>query len=287
MARESVCLKIDFHIGCRIANIVCPKGELEKALRCLFAARASGDSGFEPPIEVSRNDEGYSLLGYGGLSLEAALGVIDAYFDSAIRSATQDKLATLHSFGVVAPGGKGIAILGTSAAGKTTLGLACALEGLGLMGDEFAFLDLGSGEYRQAFYPLCVRDPTWEVLGLEKPEASQRILTPLGGSACLLPRDLIEKTSASSCLSAPLGYVVCPERDSSTSGVFLGELSVAAWPVDVMPSVDAPMPRDRLFSELVSLSARKGIRFLRLRYADARSAAKAISELVGNCRNGS
>ena len=277
--------------------VICPEGNLADALFACFNAkpcesadcdgRASGNSietmNISPceEIAIACSRGKYSLMGKTDVPLKEALGLLDARFDAIIRNSVCPQLASVHSFGLVTADGEGVAIMGVSTAGKTTLGIACALAGMRPLGDEFGFLDMSVGRYYHAMYPLCVREHSWKVLGIKKPQPTWASLTPYGNESDMLPLKWLEAFGGlafSQEHSVPLGYVLCPARCDKAKGVTIESLSVADWPCEILPSLDAPIPRDRLFKSFLTLISRQHIRVGRVIYSDANLAAAAIAD---------
>lgn len=229
-----------------------------------------------------------------GLTASQALGFIDARCDELLRSQVNEVVCTTHTLGIAVPSGEAIALMGTSHAGKTTLGLACCAAGFELMGDEFGFLNLASGTYRQARYPLCVRDGTRAVLRSPLPEGIP-LETPRGAQPSIVPLREVRRALAPNAPAAstsalpqalcaadralPLRAIVAPMRREHVEPGFarLERLSVTRWPDCIMPSVASRGPRDQLFRTLVALASRANIEVLTLSYADANDAAKLMA----------
>lgn len=251
-----------------------------------FGARVCEDAptrlgGFAHHVRGSAK-QGYVLDDGTAVSSEAELvGLLDYALDEHIRSCATSSLCTVHACGVVLDG-RAVAILGTSGAGKTTLGLACSLAGMPHLGDEFGFLDLVGGQYSQAHYPLCVRAGTWDALDASPPHAALPLVTPWGGTALMCPTAFVDGAAAGEQVALPLGAIVVPQR-SAVAAPQLKPLSVAEWPDALMPSLDAPLPRDLLFRSLVRLCAAKGVGVYRATYSTPADGVALIREVKTAC----
>lgn len=219
-----------------------------------------------------------------GLDAAQTVGALDAAFEGCLRGFATPGLCTAHACGLVGRGGA-VALLGTSGAGKTTLGLACALSGLEFAGDEFGFLDLKDGGYCHASYPVFLKEGTLSALGCGHLGGGLPIESLRGLHAeAYAPEYLAHAWGmklASPSVALPLRAVIALRRGCSSNAAQLVRLSVARWVEEVMPSLDAPVSRSQLLLSLVALASRCDIGVFRIEYSDVHQAAALLAEKFG------
>lgn len=118
--------------------------------------RADGDATFAVTVD---GEQRVGLLGLGA-TIHYTLVVLNEF---AARHAVADSVV-LHA-GVVAFGGRAVAIVGTSGAGKTTLTAACLLAGASLVAEEVCAVD-DHGTVWPYHRPLGLRPGGARALGL-------------------------------------------------------------------------------------------------------------------------
>ena len=110
-----------------------------------------------------------------------------------------------------------------------------------------------------------MRTATWDVLDVKRPAASAALVSPLGNKADVAAIEDVLGCQVVSPDARPLAVVIVPRRRAGAAPR-LRTLTVAEWPVYVMPSLDARLSRVELFRRLVSLVSRKGIKVLAAEY---------------------
>lgn len=217
-----------------------------------------------------------------GKRFDQAVGLLDAEFEKRLRNMTSPTIASLHSCGILTPAGA-VELLGISGSGKTTLGLACAASGICHLGDEFGFVDLETGLSWHAEYPIGIKR---ELYGLSRDKDSGPFLglTPSGeieGLQCesafgikstLYSREALEEcTTLRFCRPDVHRHLramvsVSRRKDATPS---LVALPLSTWVKEIMPSIDADLTRQEVFSKLIYLSSGHDVEFLRLVYFEA------------------
>lgn len=245
-----------------------------------------------------------------GLEAPRVIGALDTVFEQRIRSCASEDVCSVHSFGL-SVSGAAIALVGRSGAGKTTLGIAVASLGAGLLGDEFGFLDLRSGMYTHARYPFALKRASFDAALDGRghfDESSVRVssllaVSPWGVESLVVPLEVARAQfgfSEEDCspnrsevdgwrLEAPLPLkaIVALDRFSAMSGcrngcagVFDGArllpLPIVQFSEWLFPSIAAPGPRAKTLSNVVSALGNLKIRMLKLEYSDAREAATVL-----------
>lgn len=207
-----------------------------------------------------------------------SLGVLDSRVEARLRSLRVPSVCSLHSFGVEI-GGRAYAIIGVSGAGKTTLGLACCIAGAGFIGDEYGYLDWGSGRYWHADHPVCVKPGTAAALGRRLPRGAP-LITPWGVRASAIPTArLVGELGFRDArrVVPPLEAIVIPQRCGSFGQEpTISRIGVSEWISRVMPSLDGACTRNELFSHLLECVSRKEVGVYRLSYSDAIAAANLM-----------
>ena len=147
--------------GVRI-RIACRPASLAEALAPFLPPdrRACGDSDVQASFSLVAAAGGYEvragdLLMGSGLDLDVALGLVDARVRAEVANGTSGW--TFVHAGVVAVGGRALAIPGDSFTGKTTLVRALIAAGATYYSDEYAVLD-DDGKVHPYPRPLSVRD---------------------------------------------------------------------------------------------------------------------------------
>lgn len=264
--------------------------------RCRGGARESQDakvcqhrqSACNADYRLSWSPKGWRIEAGGsgvladGRSFAQAVGLLDSEFEGRLRKTGSPATASLHSCGVLTSRGA-VEILGVSGSGKTTLGLACAESGLRHIGDEFGFVDLDNGLSWHAEYPVGIKcgsrsssaDANTEpcaALPRLRAACGLRCETPFGICSTLYARDVLGKDGKMQFARPDerriLRAMVSVRRDEGATPS-LRALPLSKWVRDVMPSVDAGLTRQEIFSGLVSLASRHGVEFLRLVYSEA------------------
>ncbi len=210
-------------------------------------------------------------------SSEAQLvGSLDAIFDARLREPASVEICAVHSSCVEVANGL-VAFTGVSGSGKTTLALACAMRGLPHAGDEFGLLNMNTGMFCQAEYPVALKSALpIAAISPNIAEGSLEAVSPFGIASRLHSRSeilaLLHARRAAASEWRPLVAIVSVERKNCIRP-HIEDLQVSDWVGRLMPSIDAPVSRGELFSRLLSLPLKAGVRVLRLEYDDAFDAA--------------
>lgn len=219
-----------------------------------------------------------------GLDREHLLGVMDACFEAHLRSHLPEGVCAMHSAGAGVDGGA-VAIVGETGVGKTTLALAMAVAGARLLGDEFAYLDLASGLYGHAKYPICLKEGSAKTLGLGTAlEKGTKMTSPWGVRSEVFPFERIlatlkqagQRPDHSQATALPLWALIFPQRSEARTDIGIEAVPLRDLPKLLMSSVAGGGPREALLSHIIALAAEKGISLIALRYNDALAAAQAL-----------
>lgn len=192
---------------------------------------------------------------------------------------TTGSVCSIHSAGVEI-GGAAIALVGESGVGKTTLALALALSGARLLGDEFAYLNLDTGCYHHADYPICLKPGTKETLGLiSYLTFGVDMTSPWGVSSKAYPLKkmlaVLGRASGkaggirSPFVSIPVRALVFPRWDDRAEEAYIEQVLIAELPNMLMPSIICNGSRIALFKRFIALLSEQGIVLLSIRYKDA------------------
>lgn len=234
-------------------------------------------------FETRRDGAGfYSLASSNGENarggLEHVLGSIDESLDKMIRMQVDERTCSLHASSSAVLG-SAVACAGVSGSGKTTLALALAAVGDGLIGDEYAFLDLDTGMLEHEAHPVQVKvdcgtaaeeNAVGSGLGMvSRWGVSTVAKSPADAGARFLPG------------SHRLKMIVFPRFDSSANGASLFKVPIAALPQMLLTSAVGGGGRVQLFKAMTRLASKGGVGFCEARYNDADEAAKAIVSLLG------
>ena len=278
-------IEINFGSNVKACRIAIEDQCLANKLSFLFDVNSEEHLRFKRTdhIITGNTEDGYSFdseISY--LPERVVLGKLDAALDKHIRAAATPVLCTIHSSGVATKNGKAAALLGISYAGKTTLGMACAMGNLAHIGDEFGFFDLLDGYYSHVHYPLCVREQTWSLLNTTPPASSLRIETPYGNITDMVAAHSVNGLALWEKGPLPLRVVIVPRRITDMSPA-LRRLSVAEWPDVLMTSIDAPLPRDKLFRRIVHIFGKQNIAVFEAHYDNIWDGSKLIEQALSHC----
>ncbi len=278
-------IEIDIARNIKAFRIAIEDERLANKLSILFNVKVREHLNLEETdhVIVGRAESGYSFdNGVTCLPESNVLGNLDAALDKRIRATATPTSCTLHSCGVAASDGKAAALLGTSHAGKTTLGMACAMNNLALIDDEFGFLDLLDGTYSHVHYPLCVREQTWNLMGTAPPASSLRFETPYGNVADMVAPCSVNGLALWEKGSLSLRVVIVPHRAAGVTPI-LRRLSVAEWPKVLMTSIDAPISRDELFRRIVHIFGKQNIAVFEACYDNIWDGTKLVEHALSHC----
>lgn len=289
--QDSRLLEAGFGLNDCVVAVDCSDLELACVLSNWFGFHDGGEaqSSIGPVIKVRRTGSVYMLRdGKAEVHAEGfseALGLLDAAFERRLRSLASRSVFTTHSCAVRFGDGAAV-IVGTSSAGKTTLGLALAQAGLSLIGDEFGYLDFETGNYWHAEYPIALKYGTAKTLGIGGVLGRGIEMTsPYGVHSELFPvrrvRDAIGSKSACRPGSLPLRMLVFPKRiDGAQPSI--RRPSVAELPRLLMPSIDGTGTRAQVFSRALGAISRNECELIEVEYGDARIASQMIlAHLMG------
>ncbi len=209
-------------------------------------------------------------------------GIADKYLESSLRSRVTEYVCTTHSFGF-AKGEQAFMLAGVSGSGKTTLGLALLQHGFAFMGDEFGYLDLRTGMYWHAHYPICVKKPTLELCGLTEIKPSLTIETPYGIQADVLNTKKVLKLCHTRSLAGRkvmLRGIIVPQIAPTLHGAQIDYLSIADWPKVLLHSFACKGSRSKLFKGLVGLVKDKNIEVYRLRACTPSAGSELLASML-------
>lgn len=283
--QDSRLLETDFGLNDCAVVVDCSDLELACVLSNWFGFRDGGEaqSSLGPVIEVRRTGSVYMLRdGKAEVHAEGfseALGLLDAAFERRLRSLASRSVFAIHSCAVRFGDGTAV-IVGTSGAGKTTLGLALTQAGLSLIGDEFGYLDSETGNYWHAEYPIALKRDTAMTLAFSRILGHGiKMVSPYGVCSELLPvrrvRDAVESETVCSIGGLPLRALIFPSRTDG-SPPSIRRPSVTELPRLLMPSIDGLGTRARVFSRALGVISRNGCELIEIEYGDAKHASQAI-----------
>ena len=282
---ESRLLKTNFGLNDCVVTVDCNDLELSCVLNDWFGFRDGG--GIKPGLgldmKVWRTESNY-MLRSGRIEAHSdgllkALGLLDTAFEWRLRSLASGSILAIHSCAVQFGDGAA-AIVGTSCAGKTTLGLALVQAGLSLIGDEFGYLDFETGNYWHAEYPIALKCGTSKVLDVRRVLGRGiEMISPYGVSSELFPvrrvRDALGPESACHIGGLPLRVLIFPKRIVGSPPI-MRRASVAELPRLLMPSIDGAGTRTQVFSRVLDVISRNKCELIEVEYGDASIASQAI-----------
>ena len=216
-----------------------------------------------------------SLAGKTEGILPVLIGLMESELDTIIRSSKAIGEGCHAHASTAALGTSGIACVGLSGTGKTSLAIELAKLGSGsFVGDEYAHISFSDGVVSHERYPIHVKKDSHIRNAFDSNFIS--VESPFGIESAALSPDSLQLSQIDS--PVPLRAIVFPHFSPESEDATFQMLSIESLLPRLMSSVVGCRSKRKTFVDILHCIARYRIAVIDLEYGDARMAAAMLSE---------
>lgn len=252
--------------------------------RIVFQASVSPIEQYDNTIYIKGNDNtkysiylNNNLVGEDMSRNEAAYCVI-SIFGNDICSHTDDSICILHAASVLM-NGRIVSFSGLSGAGKTTLSLLFSKYGY-FVGDEYAFLDIKTGDLWHEQHPFQLKDGNQVLL----PDIDPTLMIAAEGEwfrreyYVSLVTTNYRKVERNHHIKVKV--LVFPHFESSCTTTVINILSPSELPVTILQSLMGKDSPSMLFRRFMQMANEERLQFIEIKFCDGVDAAAKLFEYI-------
>lgn len=256
----------DDDIGSRFASVYDLSETCEMPLSGFFGLHRVSETTYVLDSSLTGEIEGV---------LPLLIGIMESELDTIIRLPKAIGEGCHAHASTAALGSSGIACVGLSGAGKTSLAIELAKLGNGsFVGDEYAHISFSDGTVSHERYPIHVKMNSH--IGSAFDSNFIPVESPFGIRSVALSPDSLHLSRADS--PVPLRAIVFPHFDQEFDGVAFQTLSIKSLLPRLMSSIIGCRGKRETFTGILHCIAQYRIEVIDLKYGNARVAAAMLSE---------
>jgi len=250
----------------------------------VFQATASPNEKFDNTIHIKGDDyTNYSVylnnnLLRKAMSRDEAAYCITSIFGDDICSHTDDSICIMHAASVLM-NDRIVSFSGIAGSGKTTLSLLFTKYG-NYVGDEYAFLDIKTGDLWHERHPFQLKESNKAMLANIDPSSTLTVEGEPFGRAYYVSLGTTNYRKVERDDHIKVKVLVFPRFDSNCTTTIINRLPISELPVTILQSLLGQDPPSLLFRRFIQMAAAERLHFVESKFSDGADATAKLFEYI-------